>query len=158
MLQLDETKKKASEDLKRAVDAAIDKTKQEIKAKGVDESVVAEHKTKLEASQAAVKQLTEALSELQTKLDASEEETRSIRDKLIKREHKLTAVIQEKAEALSSVSDLTAEATSLRKKNEKLRKEFKAQEESLKMTRSEFERTSCCASVCLLLGCLLGHA
>ena len=63
-----------------------------------------------------------------------------MRERLIMREQRLTATIQERAEAQSAVQDLTEQMTALRKKVDRQRKEAKANEESLRMTRGELER------------------
>lgn len=85
-------------------------------------------------------QISAASAELQRAKDAAEEEARAVRERLIKREQRLTATIQERAEATSAVQDLTEQLAALRKRGEKQRKEARALEDSLKLTRAEHER------------------
>jgi chromosome segregation ATPase len=155
-VQVEETRRKADEETKKAVEKAVEKTKKEIKEKVVDESVVAEYKIKLDAANQAVKQLTEASADTEKAKEHAEAEVKQLREKLIKREQKLTVVIQEKAEAQSTVKDLEAEVAASRKKQEKSKKELKSCEESLKMTRTEFER-ECSSRYCWRHCCVLLH-
>ena len=138
--QLEEGRRKADEETRRAVAVAVEKAKKEGSGKAVDEAVANELKMKLDAAQAAVKQLTESSAEHHRAKDAAEAETKQVRERLIKREQRLAATVQERAEAQSAVTDLSEQLTALRKKVDKQRKEAKANEEGLRMTRAELER------------------
>lgn len=114
--QVEEVRRKADDDAKRAVDKALEKARKE---KGtLDESAAAELRTKLDAAQvrgrrvqaagadqlihppppmhtqAAVRQLSESSAEVVQAKSAAEEDARSLREQLIKREKKLSSVLQ----------------------------------------------------------------
>jgi chromosome segregation ATPase len=136
---LEETKKRASEEIVKANERAA--AAEKVKKQGVDEAIVVELKAKLESTETSLQTSSKSLSEAQKEIKYLTEEVNSLRDKISKREQKLTVIMQEKSEITTRYEDLETENKLLMKKCEKLKKDVKSKEESLKAYSTQLEST-----------------